>query len=89
MLPKLKKNKLEEEPDAVQHVATINATLIAWKENLNPPSMLFLYDVYQKLFSSRQKPTRKFFRGHFHQVYLLGTRESEPDVIAQRLKTEY
>ena len=51
--------------------------------------MLFLYDVYQKLFSSRQKPTRKFFRGHFHQVYLLGTRESEPDVIAQRLKTEY
>ena len=29
MLSKLKKNKLEEEPDAVQHVATINATLIA------------------------------------------------------------
>ena len=59
MLPKLKKNKLEEEPDAVQHVATINATLITWKENLNPPSMLFLYDVYQKLFSSRQKTNMK------------------------------
>ena len=59
MLPKLKKNKLEEEPDAVQHVATINATLIAWKENLNSPSMLFLYDVYQKRFSSRQKTNMK------------------------------